>query len=112
MSTSGQKSSRANRAPPPRKTYRHGDLRRALLEAGIELARFGGPDAVVLREATRRAGVVPNAAYRHFASRQDLLAAVRSASIAKLALAKRFLVIAGDGESEIRRMYDAPAFAA
>lgn len=29
-----------------------------------------------------------------------------------VALAKRFLVIAGDGESEIRQMYDAPAFAA
>ena len=87
MSTSGQKLSRTTAAPPPRKTYRHGDLRCALLEAGIELARAGGPDAVVLREATRRAGVVPNAAYRHFASRQDLLAAVRSASIAKLALA-------------------------
>ena len=52
--------------PPQRSTYRHGDLRRALLDAGIELARSGGPDAVVLREATRRAGVVPNAAYRHF----------------------------------------------
>src|SRR4051812_38835116 len=47
---------------PGRSTYRHGDLRRALLDAGIELARSGGPDAVVLREATRRAGVVPNAA--------------------------------------------------
>ncbi|HEX7690533.1 MAG TPA: TetR family transcriptional regulator, partial [Burkholderiaceae bacterium] len=46
-------------SPPPRSTYRHGDLRRALLEAGIALARDGGPDAVVLREATRRAGVVP-----------------------------------------------------
>lgn len=57
----------------PRSTYRHGDLRRALLDAGIELARSGGPDAVVLREATRRAGVAPNAAYRHFASREALL---------------------------------------
>ena len=56
--------------PRARSTYRHGDLRRALLDAGIQLARTGGPDAVVLREATRRAGVVPNAAYRHFASRQ------------------------------------------
>jgi hypothetical protein len=27
-------------------------------------------------------------------------------------LAKRFLKVAGDGESEIRQMYDAPAFAA
>ena len=45
-----------------RSTYRHGDLRRALLDAGIALAREGGPEAIVLREATRRAGVVPNAA--------------------------------------------------
>src|SRR5205085_7510509 len=74
-------------SPPMRNTYRHGDLRRALLEAGIELARHGGPDAVVLREATRRAGVVPNAAYRHFASRQALLQAVRFAALSRLALA-------------------------
>ena len=73
--------------PRPRSTYRHGDLRRALLEAGIELARGGGPDAVVLREATRRAGVVPNAAYRHFASRDDLLQAVRAFALSSLALA-------------------------
>jgi AcrR family transcriptional regulator len=71
--------------PPARDTYRHGDLRRALLEEGIQLARSGGPDAVVLREATRRAGVVPNAAYRHFASRWELLQAVRSAALSALA---------------------------
>lgn len=70
---------------PARTTYRHGDLRRALLEAGIALARAGGPHAIVLREATRRAGVAPNAAYRHFASRQDLLEAVRSAALSELA---------------------------
>lgn len=68
-----------------RATYRHGDLRRTLLEAGIALARAGGPEAVVLREATRQAGVVPNAAYRHFASRGALLQAVRSAALARLA---------------------------
>lgn len=72
---------------PVRSTYRHGNLARALLDAGIELARDGGPDAVVLREATRRAGVVPNAAYRHFASRQVLLEAVRAAALAALAVA-------------------------
>jgi AcrR family transcriptional regulator len=80
-------SSIAGGPPPARSTYRHGDLRRALLEAGIELARAGGPDAVVLREATRRAGVVPNAAYRHFASRQALLQAVRAAALAQVAAA-------------------------
>jgi len=70
-----------------RETYRHGDLQRALLLAGIALARNGGPDAVVLREATRRAGVVPNAAYRHFASHHELLQAVRAAGLAALARA-------------------------
>lgn len=73
--------------PPARSSYRHGDLRRALLDAGIALARAGGPDAVVLREATRRAGVVPNAAYRHYASRLDLLREVRAAALAAVALA-------------------------
>ena len=68
-------------------TYRHGDLRRALLEAGIELARSGGPDAVVLREATRRAGVAPNAAYRHFESHRALLQAVRAAALSAVAVA-------------------------
>ena len=76
-----------NKSPPVRKTFRHGDLRRALLEAGIELARGGGPQAIVLREATRRAGVAPNAAYRHFSSHSDLLKAVRAAALSSLALA-------------------------
>jgi AcrR family transcriptional regulator len=67
--------------------YRHGDLHRALVAVGVELARQGGPDAVVLREATRRVGVVPNAAYRHFADRQALLHAVCSSAIALVALA-------------------------
>jgi AcrR family transcriptional regulator len=70
-----------------RRSYHHGDLRRALVDAGIALAREGGPEAVVLREATRRAGVVPNAAYRHFAGRDALLQAVRAAALAALAVA-------------------------
>lgn len=78
----------ARKTPPPvRKTFRHGNLRKALLEAGIELARTGGPQAVVLREATRRAGVAPNAAYRHFSSHSDLLQAVRAAALSFLAIA-------------------------
>lgn len=73
--------------PANRGTYRHGDLRRALIEAGTELARGGGPDAVVLREATRRVGVAPSAAYRHFADRRALLDAVCSAAQSALAVA-------------------------
>ena len=51
------------------------------------MAREGGPDAVVLREATRRVGVAPSAAYRHFADRRALLDAVCSAAQAALAVA-------------------------
>jgi AcrR family transcriptional regulator len=39
----------------------------------------------LLREATRLVGVVPNAAYRHFADRDELLAAVCAAAMGELA---------------------------
>lgn len=64
----------------PRSTYRHGDLRDALINAGLGMAKTGGPDAVVLREATRVAGVSPNAAYRHFTDRRALVQAVSAAA--------------------------------
>src|SRR5215469_2165932 len=62
-----------------------GAVRDGLVAAGLELARAGGPDAVVLREATQMVGVVPNAAYRHFADRDELLAAVSTAAMRELA---------------------------
>lgn len=88
-----------------RQNYHHGDLRHALLEAGLDLAREGGPDAVVLREATRRVGVSPNAAYRHFADREALLSAVCDAAQAQVAASidARFDAIpAGDAASVAR----------
>lgn len=56
--------------------YHHGDLRTALIASALELARTGGPEAVVLRAVSREAGVSHNAAYRHFVDQEDLLAAV------------------------------------
>jgi AcrR family transcriptional regulator len=86
--------------PPTRGTYRHGDLRRALVEAGVALARESGPKAVTLREATRRAGVVPNAAYRHFANHGELVDAVRDAALAAAAVSmeKRLRALGPDRE--------------
>jgi AcrR family transcriptional regulator len=71
--------------PPERRRRPRGAVRDGLVAAGLELARAGGPDAVVLREATRMVGVVPNAAYRHFADRDELLAAVCTAAMRELA---------------------------
>ena len=61
---------------PRRKPYHHGALHSALIEASIALAREGGPDRVILREAARAAGVSHSAAYRHFSDREALLAEV------------------------------------
>ncbi|HEY8284888.1 MAG TPA: TetR/AcrR family transcriptional regulator [Chloroflexota bacterium] len=63
-------------APTPRRRRPPGQVRHGLIEAGIALARAGGPEAVVLREAARHVGVAPNAAYRHFVDRDALLNAV------------------------------------
>lgn len=58
------------------KPYHHGDLRAALLDAADVLLDQGGDGAVSLREAARVAGVSPTAAYRHFADKEALLAAL------------------------------------
>jgi AcrR family transcriptional regulator len=62
--------------PAGKRGYHHGSLHSALVEASIALAREGGPDRVILREAARAAGVSHSAAYRHFADRDALLAEV------------------------------------
>lgn len=72
--------------------YHHGDLRTALIDAGLQLTRAGGPEALTIREATRRAGVSPNAAYRHFTDREALLGAIAIAIQDRMAARMRELV--------------------
>jgi AcrR family transcriptional regulator len=60
---------------PPR-TYHHGNLREVLIEATLRLVEEGGPEAVTVREAARRAGVSPGAPFRHFPNRTVLMTAV------------------------------------
>ncbi|HTR84251.1 MAG TPA: TetR/AcrR family transcriptional regulator [Reyranella sp.] len=58
------------------RAYHHGSLREALIEATLELIEEGGPEAVSVREAARRAGVSPGAPFRHFPNRTTLMTAV------------------------------------
>ncbi|MFJ3492585.1 TetR/AcrR family transcriptional regulator [Streptomyces sp. NPDC086091] len=61
--------------PVKRSTGRHhGDLRRALEEAALDLVAERGPRGFTLAEASRRAGVSVAAPYKHFADRDALLA--------------------------------------
>jgi AcrR family transcriptional regulator len=67
---------RPARRRPSSKPYHHGDLRRVLIDAALQLVGEGGAEAVSVREAARRAGVSPGAPFRHFPSRDALMQAV------------------------------------
>jgi AcrR family transcriptional regulator len=59
-----------------RRTYHHGDLRRALMDETTRTIRKEGVEAVTLRAIGRRLGVSRTALYRHFSDKSALLAAV------------------------------------
>jgi AcrR family transcriptional regulator len=71
--------------PAKARPYHHGNLRETLIEIGLQLAREGGPEAVSIRDAARRAGVSANAAYRHFKDLSDLLSEVAVSARGQLA---------------------------
>lgn len=58
------------------KSYHHGDLRQALLDATLKLIEEHGPEGFTLRAAAREAGVTAGAAYHHFKDKEDLVAGV------------------------------------
>lgn len=56
--------------------YHHGDLRNALVTAGIEIVRDQGAHNLTLRSVGSKAGVSRTALYRHFSCKDDLMAAI------------------------------------
>ncbi|MDD9965421.1 MAG: TetR/AcrR family transcriptional regulator [Myxococcales bacterium] len=59
-----------------RKSYHHGDLRRGLLDAALEVLQERGPSGLSLREVARRAGVSHGAPAHHFRDKAGLLTAL------------------------------------
>ena len=73
--------------PDPRyPRYQRGDLRRAFLDGARVMLRERGEDRFSLNELARRIGVSPGSAYRHFANKEALLAAVRAEAYQQLTL--------------------------
>jgi AcrR family transcriptional regulator len=66
----------SNRKRPRRKSYHHGNLPTALVDVAKQLIVERGLEGFTLREVARRVGVTHVAAYRHYADRRALLAAV------------------------------------
>lgn len=57
-------------------TYHHGDLKSTLIAAAIKLLKTQASDDLSLRELAREAGVSQAAPYRHFANKEELIAAI------------------------------------
>jgi len=69
--------------------YHHGALEEALTAAALDVVRSSGIGAVALRDLARTAGVSPSAAYRHFPSREHLVA--RVSQLCRQALAQAMI---------------------
>ncbi|MEU5888648.1 TetR/AcrR family transcriptional regulator [Streptomyces sp. NPDC047461] len=75
--------------PASRRPYHHGDLRRAILTAALDVIAADGPSALSLRDLARRAGVSHAAPAHHFGDRTGLLTAIAAEGFGLLATALR-----------------------
>jgi AcrR family transcriptional regulator len=70
---------------PRKPAYHHGNLALALIDHAMAQVRTAGADSLSLREAAKAAGVTAGAVYKHFDSRDALLAAVSKEGFRQLA---------------------------
>ena len=70
---------------PAERPYHHGDLRRAVLTAALDVIAADGPSRLSLRDLARRAGVSHAAPAHHFKDRTGLLTAIAAEGFGLLA---------------------------
>jgi len=73
-----------SKARTQERPYHHGDLRRSVVKAALEILAETQSLEFSLRELARRAGVSHNAPYKHFADKRELLAAISAAGFEML----------------------------
>ncbi len=69
---------------PKKKTYHHGDLKNALIKAGVEILAKEGVGGLSLRKVALKAGVSHSAPYSHFVDKQALIAAISTEGFRQL----------------------------
>lgn len=67
-----------------KKNYHHGDLKNALIAAGVEILASEGLNGISLRNVAKKAGVSHSAPYAHFKDKQALIAAISTEGFKKL----------------------------
>jgi len=65
-------------------SYRHGNLREAILATSLQIVEKEGIESLSIREAAKKAGVTHQAPYRHFTDREALLAALAARGFREL----------------------------
>lgn len=66
------------------KKYHHGDLKNALIKAGVEILAKEGVSGLTLRKVALHAGVSHSAPYAHFPDKQSLIAAISTEGFIQL----------------------------
>ncbi|MBX9727919.1 MAG: TetR/AcrR family transcriptional regulator [Sphingopyxis sp.] len=90
-----------NMAATMRDAYHHGDLRSALIDAGMRALAADSADALSLRALAREAGVSATAVYRHFPEKDALLAALALTGFDQLAAAQQAASRAASGQGAL-----------
>lgn len=65
-------------------SYHHGDLKNALIQAGVEILAKEGLSGLTLRKVAKQAGVSHAAPYSHFVDKQALIAAISTEGFKQL----------------------------
>ena len=84
--------------------YHHGNLRQALVDAALDRLADDSPAALSLRGLARAAGVSATAVYRHFANKEDLLAAIATEGFEGLSASMQQRLEREPGAGRLRRL--------
>jgi len=94
-------------ARKPLNTYHHGDLRDALVNAALQEAELGGPEAISISALAKKLGVSQPAPYKHFADREALLLAVTAAAFRQFSAVMREAIGKSSKRSKLSRFAQA-----